>query len=84
MTAASFRSPHVLHPPGRLHGRDGGGGGAISFGTSEEENDIHGIEKALLSGRLSRSGRMTGTVDVRITGVAKAREQTLLAKDWRF
>ncbi len=41
-------------------------------------------EAGLLSGRLSRSGRMMGTVDVQIAGMAKAREQTLLATDRRF
>ncbi len=41
-------------------------------------------EAGLLSGRLSRSGRMMGTVDVQIAGMAKARGQTLLATDRRF
>ncbi len=41
-------------------------------------------EAGLLSGRLSRSGRMMGTVDVQIAGMAKARGQTLLAADRRF
>ena len=41
-------------------------------------------EAGLLSGRLSRTGRMMGTVDVEIAGMAKAREQTLLATDRRF
>ena len=41
-------------------------------------------EAGPLSGRLSRSGRMMGTVDVQVAGMAKAREQTLLATDRRF
>lgn len=47
-------------------------------------SDSDAREAGLLSGRLSRSGRMMGTVDVQIAGVAKAREQTLLATDRRF
>ena len=41
-------------------------------------------EAGLLSGQLSRSGEMMGTVDVQIAGMAKARAQTLLATDRRF
>src|SRR2546426_441898 len=41
-------------------------------------------EAGLLSGQLSRSGEMMGTVDVQIAGMAKARAQTLLASDRRF
>jgi len=41
-------------------------------------------EAGLLSGQLSRSGEMLGTVDVQIAGMAKARAQTLLATDRRF
>jgi len=41
-------------------------------------------EAGLLSGQLSRSGRMMGTVDVQIAGMAKARGQTLLSADRRF
>lgn len=41
-------------------------------------------EASLLSGRLSGSGRMMGTIDVQIAGMAKARGQTLLATDRRF
>jgi len=41
-------------------------------------------EAGLLSGRLARSGRMMGTVDVQIAGMARARGQTLLATDRRF
>src|SRR3990172_3760859 len=47
-------------------------------------SDTDAREAGLLSGRLSRSGRMMGTVDVQIAGMAKAREQTLLATDRRF
>lgn len=50
----------------------------LPFGDSDAR------EAGLLSGRLSRSGRMMGTVDVQIAGMAKAREQTLLATDRRF
>lgn len=50
----------------------------LPFGASDAR------EAGLLSGRLSRSGRMMGTVDVQIAGMAKAREQTLLASDRRF
>ena len=50
----------------------------LHFGDSDAR------EAGLLSGRLSRSGRMMGTVDVQIAGMAKAREQTLLATDRRF
>ena len=46
--------------------------------------DTDAREAGLLSGRQSRSGRMMGTVDVQIAGMAKAREQTLLATDRRF
>jgi tRNA(fMet)-specific endonuclease VapC len=46
--------------------------------------DADAREAGLLSGRMSRSGRMMGTVDVQIAGMAKAREQTLLATDRRF
>ena len=46
--------------------------------------DADAREAGLLAGRLARSGRMIGTVDVQIAGVAKAREQTLLATDRRF
>ena len=46
--------------------------------------DADAREAGLLSGRLSRTGRMMGTVDVEIAGMAKAREQTLLATDRRF
>jgi len=41
-------------------------------------------EAGLLSGQLSRSGRMMGTVDVQVAGMAKGRAQTLLAADRRF
>jgi tRNA(fMet)-specific endonuclease VapC len=41
-------------------------------------------EAGLLSGRLSRLGRMMGTVDVQVAGMAKARGQTILATDRRF
>jgi len=41
-------------------------------------------EAGLLSGQLSRSGHMMGTVDVQIAGMAKVRGQTLLASDRRF
>ena len=41
-------------------------------------------EAGLLSGQLSRSGHMMGTVDVQIAGMAKARAQILLASDRRF
>lgn len=41
-------------------------------------------EAGLLSGQLSRSGHMMGTVDVQIAGMARARAQTLLAADRRF
>lgn len=47
-------------------------------------NDRDAREAGLLSGRLSRSGKMMGTVDVQVAGMAKAREQTLLATDRRF
>src|SRR5688572_2239476 len=40
-------------------------------------------EAGLLSGQLTRSGRMMGTVDVQIAGMAKARAQPLLATDRR-
>ena len=46
--------------------------------------DADAREAGLLSGRLSRSGRMMGTVDVQIAGMAKAREQPVLATDRRF
>ena len=42
------------------------------------------LEAGLLLRRLSRTGRLMGTVDVEIAGMAKAREQTLLATDRRF
>ena len=41
-------------------------------------------EAGLLSGRLSRIGRMMGTIDVEIAGMAKARDEALLATDRRF
>lgn len=41
-------------------------------------------EAGLLSGQLSRSGRMMGTVDVQIAGMVKSRGETLLAADRRF
>src|SRR2546428_2026918 len=41
-------------------------------------------EAGLLSGQLSRSGEMMGTVDVQIAGMAKGRAQTPLAPDRRF
>ena len=47
-------------------------------------SDTDAREAGLLSGRLSRSGRMMGTVDVQIAGMAKARAQPLLATDRRF
>ncbi len=47
-------------------------------------NDRDAREAGLLSGHLSRSGRMMGTVDVQIAGMAKARRQGLLATDRRF
>jgi len=47
-------------------------------------SDVDAREAGLLSGRLARSGRMMGTVDVQIAGMAKARGQTLLATDRRF
>ncbi len=47
-------------------------------------NDRDAREAGLLSGHLSRSGRMMGTVDVQVAGMAKARRQGLLATDRRF
>ena len=47
-------------------------------------SDADAREAGLLSGQLSRSGRMMGTVDVQIAGMAKARGQTLLSADRRF
>lgn len=47
-------------------------------------NDADAREAGLLSGRLARSGRMMGTVDIQIAGMAKARGQALLATDRRF
>jgi len=47
-------------------------------------SDTDAREAGLLSGRLSRSGRMMGTVDVQIAGMARARAQSLLATDRRF
>ena len=47
-------------------------------------SDADAREAGLISGRLSRSGRMMGTVDVQIAGMVKARGQTLLATDRRF
>lgn len=47
-------------------------------------NERDAREAGLLSGRLSRSGRMMGTVEVQIAGMAKARKQGLLATDRRF
>jgi tRNA(fMet)-specific endonuclease VapC len=41
-------------------------------------------EAGLLSGRLSRGGRMMGTIDVQVAGMAKARGQVLLTVDRRF
>jgi tRNA(fMet)-specific endonuclease VapC len=41
-------------------------------------------EAGLLSGRLSRVGRMMGTIDVQVAGMAKARRQAILATDRRF
>ncbi len=41
-------------------------------------------EAGLLSGRLSRSGRTMGTIDVQIAGMVKARGETLLSSDRRF
>jgi tRNA(fMet)-specific endonuclease VapC len=41
-------------------------------------------EAGLLSGRLARLGRMMGTVDVQVAGMAKARRQAILATDNRF
>ncbi len=46
------------------------------------EADARGA--GLLSGQLSRSGRMMGTVDVQIAGMARARTQPLLTTDRRF
>jgi predicted nucleic acid-binding protein len=46
--------------------------------------DTDAREAGVLSGHLSRSGRMMGTVDVQIAGMAKARAQALLATDRRF
>lgn len=47
-------------------------------------SDTDAREAGLLSGHLSRSGRMIGTIDVQIAGMAKARAQPLLATDRRF
>lgn len=47
-------------------------------------SDTDAREAGLLAGKLSRSGRMMGTVDVQIAGMAKARAQPLLATDRRF
>jgi len=47
-------------------------------------SDTDAREAGLLSGHLSRSGRMMGTVDIQIAGMAKARAQPLLASDRRF
>ena len=47
-------------------------------------SDVDAREAGLLSGRLARSGRMMGRVDIQIAGMAKARGQTLLATDRRF
>ena len=47
-------------------------------------NDADAREAGLLSGRLSRGGRMMGTIDTQVAGMAKAREQILLTADRRF
>lgn len=47
-------------------------------------SDTDAREAGLLSGRLAGSGRMMGTVDIQIAGMARARGQTLLATDHRF
>lgn len=55
-----------------------GGHNLLPFGEADAR------EAGLMSARLSRSGRMMGTVDIQIAGVAKARRQALLASDRRF
>ena len=47
-------------------------------------SDADAWEAGLLSGRLSRGGRMMGTIDVQVAGMAKARGQVLLTADRRF
>ena len=47
-------------------------------------SDADAREAGLLSGRLSHAGRMMGTIDVQIAGMAKARGQPLLTADRRF
>ena len=47
-------------------------------------SDADAREAGLLAGRLSRGGRMMGTIDVQVAGMAKAREQVLLTADRRF
>jgi len=46
--------------------------------------DADAREAGLLSGRLSLGGRMMGTIDVQVAGMAKARGQVLLTADRRF
>jgi len=41
-------------------------------------------EAGLLQGRLARTGRPMNTVDVMVAGMAKARQQAVLAADRRF
>ncbi|HYS72733.1 MAG TPA: PIN domain-containing protein [Thermoplasmata archaeon] len=47
-------------------------------------SDADAREAGLLSGRLSRAGRMMGTVDVQVAGMARARGQALVTADRRF
>ncbi len=47
-------------------------------------SDSDAREAGLISGKLAGVGRMMGTVDVQIAGMAKARGETLLTSDRRF
>jgi tRNA(fMet)-specific endonuclease VapC len=47
-------------------------------------SDSDAREAGLISGKLAGVGRMMGTVDVQIAGMAKARGETLLTSDHRF
>ncbi len=47
-------------------------------------SDSDAREAGLISGKLAGVGRMMGTVDVQIAGMAKARGETLLTCDSRF
>ena len=47
-------------------------------------SDADAREAGLLSSRLSRAGRMMGTIDVHVAGMARARGQTLVTADRRF